>query len=184
MTNDIEIKYRELIDKAKNYMMMIDDHEHDINHMEDVVNYTYELLDLLKINLDKDACIIAAYWHDVGRIKCVDGHEKISAQMLREEMLNLNYEDKLIDNCCNAIETHKWNMTPNTKEGLVLKDADKLAWLGKGRWKSCLENNQSLDSIISLLPKLRTEILYFEESRNLYDRDIVKLFETLYNYKK
>ena len=93
MTNDIENKYRELIDKAKNYMMMIDDHEHDINHMEDVVNYTYELLDLLKINLYKDACIIAAYWHDVGRIKCVE-KEVIHNGRLHYQLLLDSRHDK------------------------------------------------------------------------------------------
>ena len=71
-------------------------------------------------------------------------------------------------------------MVPETIEGLTIKDADKLAWLGSGRWKSCLDSGQDLDSIIELLPKLRNDILYFEESRKIYDRDIVKLVNTLY----
>ena len=36
-----------------------------------------------------------------------------------------------------AIENHKWDMIPKTNEGLVVKDADKLAWIGKGRWETC-----------------------------------------------
>ena len=86
MINDIELNYDKLINKAKEYMSKITDYEHDINHMQDVVNYTYELLDKIKIDVNKEICIICAYWHDVGRIQCVDGHEKLSAEMLKEEM--------------------------------------------------------------------------------------------------
>ncbi len=72
-------------------------------------------------------------------------------------------------------------MYPKTKEGLLVKDADKLAWLGKGRWTSCIKNKQKLDSLVELLPKLRQEILYFDESRKIYDRDIANLVRLLYS---
>lgn len=75
-------------------------------------------------------------------------------------------------------------MHPKTNEGLLLKDADKLAWIGLGRWKDCLKNHQNLDSIINLLPNLRNEILYFEESKKIFDRDIIKLIYLLYNWKE
>ena len=179
---EMENKYSKLLDKAREYMKMISDYEHDINHMNDVVNYTKELLDLLDIDIDKEACIISAYWHDVGRMKLKEAHEKLSAEMLKEEMQLEGYDNKLIDKCYKAIEKHKWNMTPETVEGLIVKDADKLAWIGKERWKSCLKNNKRLDEIINLLPKVKSEILYFNESKDIFDRDIIKLIETLYNY--
>ena len=72
-------------------------------------------------------------------------------------------------------------MTPETTEGLIVKDADKLAWIGKGRWESYIKNNQRLDTIVELLPKLRNEILYFEESRKIYDDNIIELIKLLYN---
>lgn len=177
---DIEIKHKKIIDIAKNYMNMIKDNEHDINHMNDVVCYTKELLNNIDDNIDKEVCIISAYWHDVGRIKSKSDHEQISAKMLKEELKKTFYSDNFIDKCCQAIENHKWNMYPKTKEGLLVKDADKLAWLGKGRWISCINNKQKLDSLIELLPKLRQEILYFDESRKIYDRDIVNLITLLY----
>ena len=181
---EVELKYINLIDKAKEYMNNIADKEHDINHMYDVVGYTYDLIKMVKIDLNKDVCILSAYWHDVGRIICSEGHEKLSAEMLKEEMLKYGYDNNFIDECYIAIENHKWDMIPKSNEGLLLKDADKLAWLGKGRWKSCLENKKDLDSIIDLLPKLKSDILYFDESKKIYDRDIVKLVEELYNYIK
>ena len=163
-------------------MKNITDYEHDISHMYDVFNYTKELLNSIELDVDKDVCVISAYWHDVGRIKINEGHEKLSAQMLKEEMINRGYDNKFISKCCLAIENHKWNMQPTTTEGLIVKDADKLAWIGIGRWNSCLKNGQHLNYIIKALPKLKNEILYFNESKNIYDRDMVKLVELLYNY--
>lgn len=180
--SDIEIRYEKIINKAKEYMSTITDHEHDINHMYDVVNYTKQLLDSIILDVNKEVCIISAYWHDVGRTIKNEGHEKISAQMLKEEMIKIGYDSGLINECYLAIENHKWNMQPTTIEGLIVKDADKLAWLGIGRWKSCLNNNQSLNEIIKLLPRLRDEILYFKESKNIYDREIIKLVELLYEH--
>lgn len=179
----IEKNYSKLIETAKEYIKSITDFEHNTNHMNDVVLYTKELLNNIKLEVNTDVCIISAYWHDVGRIKIDEGHEKLSAEMLKEEMKKLKYDDALIDECYKAIENHKWNMQPNTIEGLILKDADKLAWLGLGRWNDCLNNHQKLDSIINLLPKLRNEILYFNESKKIYDRDIIELIKLLYNHK-
>ena len=42
------------------------------------------------------------------------------------------------------------------------------------------QNNQRLDTIVELLPKLRNEILYFDESKRIYDEDIIKLIKLLY----
>lgn len=179
----VEQKHQTLILIAKKYMKSIIDFEHNISHMNDVVQYTKELLSNINEKIDIDVCIISAYWHDVGRIKISTGHEKLSANMLKKEMEKLNYNDELIKKCYMAIENHKWNMHPQTIEGLLLKDADKLAWLGIERWKDCLSNNQKLDSIIKLLPKLRNEILYFEESKKIYDRDIIELIKLLYNHE-
>lgn len=179
----VEQNYSNLIEKANEYMKNIKDFEHNVIHMNDVVFYTKELINNINIKVNVDICIISAYWHDVGRIKVNEGHEKLSAEMLKNEMKILKYDDNLINECYKAIENHKWNMKPQTTEGLILKDADKLAWLGLGRWKNCLDNNQKLDSIINLLPKLRNEILYFNESKEIYDRDIIELIKMLYNCK-
>ena len=178
---EIEDRHKKVIDIAKKYMNTIKDNEHDINHMNDVVKYTKELLNIINVNINKEVCVISAYWHDVGRIKQNVGHEKISAEMLKEELQKNHYDSFFIEECVQAIENHKWNMKPKTTEGLLVKDADKLAWLGRGRWESCIKNKQKLDSLIELLPKLRQDILYFEESRTIYDRDIVRLVKLLYN---
>lgn len=102
----IEEKHKQLIDKAKYYMNMIDDSEHDINHMNDVVEYTKKILDHIK-EVDVEASIIGAYWHDAGRTNGNAGHELLSAQMLKDTMKSMNYNDEFINKCCDAIEFHK-----------------------------------------------------------------------------
>lgn len=176
----IEKKHSKLISKAIDYMNQITDKEHDINHMYDVVNYTKKLLLKIDKNVNIEACIIGAYFHDVGRTKVFKGHEELSANMLEELMLLMNYDEDFIKICKESIRYHKWNMTPKTLEGLIVKDADKLAWLGTGRWNSCLKNKQRLDALIGLLPELRNEILYFDYSKKIYDEEIVKITRLLY----
>lgn len=180
MYDDIEKKHEELINCAKQYMVLIEDREHDVNHMNDVVEYAKNILDNLDEKLNVEACIIGAYWHDVGRTKVQQGHEKVSAQILAETMKKMNYDEKFTKKCCESIEFHKYDMTPTTIEGLVVKDADKVAWIGSGRWKSCINEKQRLDSIVELLPRLRNEILHFDYSKKLYDQEIVKVVEILY----
>lgn len=179
--NKIESRYEHLINKAKNILDGIDDYEHNLNHTLDVVNYTKELINILNIDVDIDVCIISAYWHDVGRIELDQGHEQLSALMLKEEMLKENYDMNLIDKCYKAIINHKWNMQPSIVEGLIIKDADKLAFLGINRWNECLNHHYKLDNIIKLLPQLKNEILYFEESKVLYDKLMIDLVNLLYN---
>ncbi len=135
---EIEEKYRDLIEIAVNYMRKSNDKEHDVIHMLDVVNYTKILLNMLEIEVNYDVCIISAYWHDVGRVFVAEGHEKKSAEMLLKEMTIRNYPANLIKQCYKAIENHKWNMIPETNEGLIIRDADKLDFVGVNRWKKLL----------------------------------------------
>lgn len=189
MKNDfdkIERKHKKLIDVAKNIMQKTGDPLHNYQHMIDVVNYTKELLEVgngieYNLGLDEEVCIISAYFHDVGRSVCGAGHEKVSCEMLTKEMTKLNYDKELISKCVDAIEFHKWSMNPKTNEGLVIKDADKIAWVGAKRWQECIEHNYPLKSIIELLPRLRNEILYFEFSRIIFDREMVKLVTLLHD---
>ena len=57
---------------------------HFRGHTIDVVNYVKELLEEIPAN--KEICIIAAYWHDVGRTVTDKGHEEESGRILKEEM--------------------------------------------------------------------------------------------------
>lgn len=172
-----------LINIAVEKMRTITDPEHSLGHTLDVVDYAKEILTVVDAN--QDVVIIAAYWHDVGRTVKQDGHELMSGILLKEEMIKLKYDSKFIEDCFNAVIYHKWNASPITIEGNIVRDADKLGFLGKRRWENCMNNNYPLDSIISVLPLLRNKYLYFEKSKIIYDRDIIRINKLLeQDYKK
>ena len=89
-------------------------------------------------------------------------------------MKKLNYDDDMIEKCYLAVINHKRKSIPPTIEGKILRDADKIAYIGKNRWDRCMkENMHELNEIVDVyLPILRDEILRFEESRKIFDRDM------------
>ena len=164
---------KKLIDAAIEKIKLCEkDPLHFIGHTIDVVNYVKELLKEIPAN--KEICIIAAYWHDVGRSITDDGHEEESGRMLREEMIKLGYSNKMIEQCYLAVVNHKRDCIPPTIEGRIVRDADKIAYIGKNRWERCMkEDPEALDEIIEVyLPILREELLILEYSKALFDRDM------------
>ncbi len=170
---EIYNKNKKLIDKAIEKIKGCEnDPLHFIGHTIDVINYVKELLE--KFSVNKEICIISAYWHDVGRSVCDEGHEEKSGKMLKEEMTKLGYSSEFIDECYSAVTNHKRKYIPPTIEGVIVRDADKLAYIGKNRWKRCIgENPDALDEIIEVyLPILRNKILRLNYSKELFDRDM------------
>lgn len=165
----MENNNKKLIKIAKKYYKkMKKNYDHNIHHIYDVldnVNYLYDHMDL---ELDYDCLLISSYWHDVGRVKIGKGHEKLSADMLKEEMIKRNYDLEFIDKCYKAIENHGWKEEPLNDEGKIIKDADKLAYMGIGRWNECYAHNFISHGIIPRLKGLK-ENLHFEESKKLFD---------------
>lgn len=161
---------------------------HFIGHTIDVVNYVKELLEQIPAN--KEICIIAAYWHDVGKSVTDKGHEEESGRILKEEMAKLGYSNEMIEQCYLTVVNHKRKCIPPTIEGKIVRDADKIAYIGKNRWKRCIEEEpDALDEIIEVyLPILREEVLRLECSKKLFDRDmnsyVKEYIEILKNKKK
>ena len=73
-------------------------------------------------------------------------------------------------------------MIPNTIEGHLVKDADKISFIGVERWRECIEKKQRIDLTMKLLSTLRNEMLYFNISKTIYDEKIVDLVQFLYDY--
>ena len=80
---EIENKYRKLIEKAITIMAELKDPIHGLEHVKGVVDNTVMLLEKIP-NADKEVCLIAAYWHDVGRRHGKPGHGLKSAEMLKK----------------------------------------------------------------------------------------------------
>lgn len=170
---EIYNKNKKLIDAAiEKTKLCENDPLHFIGHTIDVVNYVKELLEEIPAN--KEICIIAAYWHDVGRSVKDIGHEEESGKMLKEEMEKLGYNNKMINACYLSVVNHKRSSNPETIEGKIVRDADKIAYIGKNRWERCIEENpESLNEIIDIyLPILRNDLLRLECSKRLFDRDM------------
>lgn len=164
---------KKLIDAAiEKTKLCENDPLHFIGHTTDVVNYVKELLEEIPAN--KEICIIAAYWHDVGRSVKDIGHEEESGKMLKKEMEKLGYNNEMINACYLAVVNHKRSSNPETIEGKIVRDADKIAYIGKNRWERCIkENPESLNEIIDIyLPILRNDLLRLECSKRLFDRDM------------
>ena len=182
---EIYNKNKILIDIAIEKTKKLDnDLLHFIGHTYDVINYIKELLE--KIEANKEICIIAAYWHDVGRTVVDEGHEEESGKMLKQEMQKLGYDDKMIEQCYLAVVNHKRSSNPPTIESKIVRDADKIAYIGRNRWERCIEQDYTaLDEIIEqYLPILKDKILkldyskeLFERDMNLYIRDYLKVIE-------
>ena len=161
-------------------MKQVSDPKHSLSHMESVVQYTKEILENVE-EADKEICLISAYWHDVGRSVQEKGHAKLSADMLQEEMQNLGYDEEIIQKCYLAIYKHSWKEEPATLEGKIIRDADKIDFVGIGRWKQCIETNCKFNKILQLLPTMRKELLELESSKEIFDREIGNLVVYLHD---
>lgn len=101
--------------------------------------------------------------------------------MLKEEMKKMKYDDEIIEQCYLAIYKHSWYDMPETLEGIIVRDADKIDFIGIGRWKQCIEEQNKCNSILELLPTLRSELLQLECSRKIYDIEVSKLIKYLHD---
>ncbi len=171
---EIERKYESLINIAIEKMKCLNDPKHDLTHVLDVVEYTKEILET-EHRANKEVCIIAAYWHDVGRIQQNKGHGLISANELKAEMEKQNYPIEFIEECYKAIYKHEWKEEPETLEGIVIRDADKIDFVGINRWKECIKKDCKFHKMLELLPTTRKDILKLEVSKEIFDREIGKL---------
>ncbi len=98
---------------------------HNHTHTERVLRSIREIIENIDIS-DKDAEILelSALLHDTGYIKIRDGHEiesqKIATQFLKEN----NVDEATIHAVNECIEATKFKDSPNTKLGMIIRDAD------------------------------------------------------------
>lgn len=175
----IEEKHKKLIEKSLELMKKVDDPKHSLSHVLQVVEYTKEILQ--HVEAEDEVCIISAYWHDVGRIEQEKGHALISANLLKEEMIKLGYNEEIIEKCYKAIYKHGWKETPNTLEGVIIRDADKIDFVGINRWEQCINSNCKFTKILQLLPTLREDLLKLDISKKIFDREIANLVVFMHN---
>lgn len=133
----------EIINKVKDYVLSIlysktpSNHVyHDVDHTKNVAE-TAELIGKAS-NLNDDELeivILAAWFHDLGYIIKVDGHEEISASYAEEFLLNENYPKDKIEKVKKCILATKVPQKPKNILEEIICDAD-LSHLGKQSFKN------------------------------------------------
>jgi len=123
-----------------------------------------------------------------GRIVSKEGHAKISADMLRTELEKREYDKKFIEACYEAIVFHSGNYNtidedtmPKTMEGKVVRDADKVAFVGVGRWEHAIAVDKRFNTILNSIFRVRNESLSLEVSKELWDIRVIELIVFLHN---
>lgn len=161
------------INEAKKLLSKTDDRAHDINHARRVSENAVSIgkrLDHKNIELLE----LCGWWHDVGRTIRDAGHEKISAEMLYKDLIKRQKDIKLSKSAYDAIVFHRWDMNPQTLEGKIIRDADKLDFISIERWQACIEHGQfkHLRDMKTLLDQL-PDLLKLDVSVEIYLKKII-----------
>lgn len=164
--------FREALWEAKRRLRPVRDPAHDARHARRVARMAAHIGSRVGYP-DTGLLVLAGWWHDAGRPQGVEGHEERSAQMARGSILLSGGTHEDAERIYRAIRFHRWDMRPDTVEGKIVRDADKLDFLSVGRAVRSLgdPDRAYLRSIVPLLPGLRG-MLSLEVSRKLFDRRI------------
>lgn len=156
------------------------DASHGLDHAERVLEYSLEIAKNHS-EVDLDALVLACWWHDVGRIYGDKGHQKMSSDMAEKELPNYGLSSRFVNKVSEAIVNHSSHaaVDPSNIEGKILKDADKLEYLTPTRWKNSTKENffHYFDPAIREIPGIRNKLLFFNESKILYDKLLIDLKE-------
>jgi predicted metal-dependent HD superfamily phosphohydrolase len=167
------------IERGKELLIKADA-SHGLDHAERVLKYSLEIAKNHP-EVDLDALVLACWWHDVGRIYGDKGHQKMSADMVEKELPNYDFDSQFIEKVSEAIVNHSSHaaVDPSNVEGKILKDADKLEYLTPTRWENSAKENffHYFDPAIREIPGIRNKLLFFDESRIVYDKLLFDLKE-------
>lgn len=167
---------RDSLERAASLIEGMRDPAHNTHHMREVVGLAERLCDSMP-SADRNVVKVAATWHDAGRLYEKDSHEKLGAEMARDDLIGRGAPPDFARKVYDAIVNHGRDMTPETLEGKIVRDADKLDYLGFHKWADPVESKLRLETssledrhqLIEGIPVLRDEILLLEPSRLIFD---------------
>ncbi len=122
----------DIITKADNFVLELFKEKlpnsyiyHNYNHTQRVVKSTKELIENSEINVkEEQALLLAAWLHDSGYTKKFVGHEEESVKIANEFLKENNVDEEIIKMVEECILATKFDSTPTTKLGMIIKDAD------------------------------------------------------------
>ncbi|TXE19347.1 HD domain-containing protein [Psychroserpens burtonensis] len=98
---------------------------HNLPHTQRVVRKVQELTKTHELNdIEKNVLEIAAWFHDTGFTKTIEGHEKESVTIASEFLKTKDVDEKTIDMITNIILATQMGYEPKTKLEGIIKDAD------------------------------------------------------------
>ncbi|HCM51753.1 TPA: hypothetical protein DIS56_01315 [Candidatus Saccharibacteria bacterium] len=167
--------YADSISQAKSYYDGSTDVIHDLSHSERVIDNAKDIAGHLDYK-DLDFLELCIYWHDAARAQGVDkGHEEAGAILAHDDLLNRGADEELAKRVYEAIRFHKSSDKPNTIEGKIIRDADKLEIYSPVRWQKCLQAGwndyylKELQLTIGNMPKY-PGVFTYEYTKQLYKK--------------
>lgn len=172
------------IKEAKKIMKKVPDSFHGgLEHTKKVVELSKEILKEEPAAI-RDVVLLAAWWHDTGRLYTNNGHEKKSAQLAFDYFQKNGVDKDFCHEIYLAIAHHRFDEKPTRLEGVIVKDADKLALFDPKRWEASINDKayHKFEHTIHVLPLVKKEILQRPVSLKIYNRvcnDFIKYIESV-----
>ena len=125
MNNGILSKVKEYIGNTFREKGSSDSFYHNFTHTAEVAKVAEEIANAIGIDeKDKEALLIASWFHDVGHTKCCDGHEDIGIEMATKFLKENNYPDEGIEKVVSLINATRMPRNPKNMLEEIICDAD------------------------------------------------------------
>ena len=101
---------------------------HNINHIKDVINRSFELVKENKLDVNLDMVYVIASYHDIGHHIDTANHEKVSADIMsKDKNLNKFFNESELKIIKEAIEDHRSTAKtdPRSIYGKIVSSADR-----------------------------------------------------------
>ena len=199
--NKVNPRIVEYIEKSVFPLYGTNDKGHGLNHIIDVINRSFDLLNNLQLDLDPTTVFVIAAYHDIGRAINDEEHEKISAKMfLEDEFIKQLYSNEEMQAMAMAIEDHRSSFEdePRSDYGKLISSADRNTSIEVtfersyevGKFRNPNQTvSEFLDSTITRLTKRYGEenpenMFFIDDKYKKYIEDIRCLLKNEEQFKK
>lgn len=101
---------------------------HDWEHIQDVINRSFELIEKFNLNLNPNLVYVIAAYHDIGYAEDPDNHEKVSSLMfMNDDKMNAFFTEEERKIIAEAIVDHRASLEyePRSIYGKLVSSADR-----------------------------------------------------------
>jgi putative nucleotidyltransferase with HDIG domain len=125
MNEDVLSKVKEYIGRTFSEKGSSDSYYHNFTHTAEVAKATEEIADCISINEnDKEALIIAAWFHDIGHTETCEGHEDVGIALAEKFLKENNYPKDGIAKVILLINATRMPRNPKNILEEIICDAD------------------------------------------------------------